>query len=167
MRPNHIKTVTVSNADMKQAILEGTWRQQSAVKNKSIARGAGDYGTHQRGRLAEIAFARYLGVEIPKWQWEEDKKRGCDLIGPDGTRYHIRSNKEPEDGLLIFPRDPTGGIYVHVTFCENKVRINGWYTRGEAERYHKIGTMRAYKDVQCWTIPQEDLYPFAASGYAA
>lgn len=166
MGSSHSKTVKVSNEDMKQAIQEGTWRQQSAVKKGSTPNGAGDYGTHQRGRLAEIAFCRYLGVTIPSWTYEEDKKRGCDVIGPDGTRYHIRSSPHKDAGLLIYPRNPNSGIYVHVTTtADGECHIIGWYTKQEAMENYSLTGMRMYPKVMKYEVPQADLHPFYAIGF--
>lgn len=166
MRSNHAKTVKVTNEDMAQAVREGILRQRDASSKHSRPRGEGSDTSHIQGRLGEIAFCRYLNVEIPDYSYESDKKRGCDVVGPDGTRYHVRSSSYRESGLLIYPQDPRGGTYVLViTTADGNCKVMGWYTRGEAESFHELGTMVKYP-VKCWTIPQADLYPFAASGYA-
>jgi hypothetical protein len=167
VRPSHAKLSLITNEDMVQAVRQGTARQRSAELYHHKPHGEGSVSSHSQGRLGEIAFCRYLGVPVPAWTYEEDKKRGCDVVGPDGTRYHIRSSSYPRSGLMIKPSDPRGGVYVLViTTANGNCKIMGWYTRGEAEMYHELGTMIKHPDVKCWTIPQEDLYPFAATGYA-
>jgi hypothetical protein len=151
---------------MLQAVREGVARQSDATRKNSVPQGEGSNKSHIQGRLAEIAFCKYLGVPVPHWTYEEDKKRGCDVVGPDGTRYHVRSSSYAQAGLMIKPSDPRGGVYVLViTTADGNAKIMGWYTRGEAELYHELGTMIKYPDIKCWTIKQEDLYPFAATGY--
>lgn len=166
MRNGHIKTIKVTNEEMAQSVREGIFRQADAKRKNSRPRGEGSEKSHIQGRLGEIAFCRYLGVEVPDCRYEEDKKRGCDVVGPDGTRYHVRSSSFRDAGLLIYPDDPRGGVYVLVvTTADGSCKVMGWYTRGEAESFHELGGMVKHPDVKCWTIPQADLYPFAASGY--
>lgn len=166
MTKQHWHKVCVTSEDMAQAIREGTARQRESVAKGYVAYGAGDYGTHITGRLGEIAFCRYLGVDLPDPSYAADRKRGCDVVGPDGTRYHVRSSKYPGASLMIKPKDPDG-VYVQLlTTGDGYVWLTGWYTRREAENGYMLKGMRVDPSRKIWEIPQEDLYPFAAAGYA-
>jgi len=162
----HWHKIPVSTEDMSRAVQEGLARQAESKANGYVAYGAGSNETHITGRLGEIAFARYLGVPIPDPSYAADKRRGCDVVGPDGTRYHVRSSKYPGAGLLIKPKDPEG-IYVQLlTTGEGYVWLTGWFTKSEAALGYMLKGMRIDPNRKIWEIPQADLYPFCATGYA-
>ena len=162
----HWHKVHVTSEDMAQAVREGLARQADARAKGYVPYGAGSSETHVTGRLGELAFAKYLGVPAPDPSYAADKRRGCDVLGPDGTRYHVRSSKYPGASMMIKPRDPDG-IYVQLlTTGDGFCWLTGWYTRKEAELNFQLRGMRVDPSRRIWEIPQDDLYPFAATGYA-
>lgn len=151
---------------MSKAAREGIARQTESLAKGYKPYGAGSFETHVQGRLAEIAFSTYLGVPAADPSYRADRQRGCDVIGPDGSRYHVRSTKYPGTGLLIKPNDPAGTYVLVITTGNGYVYIAGWYTRTEAESNYMLKGMRVDPARKIWEIPQADLYPFAAAGYA-
>ncbi len=132
-----------------------------AESRNSVPYGAGDQYTHCTGRLGELVFARFLHVTAdPDYSLQADRSRGCDLTGPDGTRWHIRASRHHDAGLMIKPGDPPGNYVLVITAAAPRCYIIGWYTRSEAEAHHILQPMRVDRTRKIWEIPQGDLHPF-------
>lgn len=67
------------------------------------------------------------------WTWEGDRRRGGDLVLPDGTKVHVRSSRKGDNFLWRPGRDSTDGIWL---FCDTSryplIVIAGWLTGDQA-----------------------------------
>lgn len=135
--------ITLNGAEMADAARVGALRQQAALSRGFKANGFGSVRTHTGGRMAEQAVANWLKVPLdPAWTWEADRRRGCDVVGPDGTKWHVRSSSLPGAYKFIWRpgKDARYGNWVYaVTAHAPCIRLVGWGPAGQIAR-EAIGT---------------------------
>ncbi len=145
---------------MTRAIVEGTFRQDDATARRMTPYGSGTTENHISGRLAEIVFARFRnGEPEADFSYEGDRRRGCDYTDPAGVRWHVRSTRHENGGLLIRPKDPHGNYVLVVTARAPKCRIAGWITKASVDS-RPLVPMRCDPGRMIWDVPQGDLHPF-------
>jgi hypothetical protein len=101
-------------------------RQAYAEQHGLRAKGTGSLENNILGAYGESALALYLGISPERpWQWEADRKLGCDIAG-----YEVRTSRKPY-GLGLHKGNT--GIYVHVVGRHAPVMyLTGWITGDEA-----------------------------------
>lgn len=122
-------TVILDEGELYQGASVGITRQiQNLGKDRKPAYGAGtenDWQLHIEGALAEMAFAKHLGLF-----WS-----GANTFRADDVKsWMVRSTASHSNRLIVHEQDLDTKKFVLVTGCNGRYCIQGWIRGSDAKK---------------------------------